>query len=493
MTSRSIVLILSCVLACVDAVFGSAFAVNELGARAQGMGGAFASVADDASAIFFNPAGIAFLKGTNFQLDNLVVAGQFRFIPSEAPVGTVVPPKGFSGAISQPFIPIASLYMTHQLNDRWTLGFGAYTPFGLAANFTNFNDGDPPNTKYVGRFAGTRAKLEAYWFQPTLAVKLSANQSLALGVAYVHTHLFLEQSFLNPLEEPDDFGRRLAKDVFPGVDPNAAFRSFSRLLPEGRLRAAAVGNAPGFSAGYLYKHPGSGWNLGLMVRSAVVHHLKGKAAFSFTQGGALTPFLPKDKTLEKLFPNQAIKGTFTTPATYVVGVSNNRFFGSTISVDLRIQDFRRFKDLPLNFEKTVDEKGNELATSAEERLEFDFRNSYLLHVGIEKQTPDGWGPRMMRGLSRDTSVRGGYVFDYSPVVEKSVGPLFPDATRHSWTAGMTKRKGKVELTLFYQFMQFLNRTTNVPANRNVFTNGEYRNFAHLAGAGMRFRLGKQDQ
>src|SRR5688572_31124441 len=93
-------------------LFASAFAVNELGARAQGMGGAFCSIASDASAIFFNPAGMAFIPGTNFQMDNLVVAGQFRFIPSDAPVGTVVPAKGFSGATSQPFIPIASLYFT---------------------------------------------------------------------------------------------------------------------------------------------------------------------------------------------------------------------------------------------------------------------------------------------------------------------------------------------------------------------------------------------
>jgi hypothetical protein len=58
---------------------------------------------------------------------------------------------------------------------------------------------------------------------------------------------------------------------------------------------------------------------------------------------------------------------------------------------------------------------------------------------------------------------------------------------------MTKRSGRLEMTLFYQFMQFLNRTVNVAENNFQFTNGEYRNFAHLAGAGMRFRLGKDNR
>ncbi len=39
-------------------------------------------------------------------------------------------------------------------------------------------------------------------------------------------------------------------------------------------------------------------------------------------------------------------------------------------------------------------------------------------------------------------------------------------------------------------MQMVNRTVNVPANRNDFTNGDYNNFVHLAGAGLRIVMGK---
>jgi long-chain fatty acid transport protein len=460
-------------LSTAQVALSSAFAINELGARAQGMGGAFTSIADDASAIFFNPAGIAFQKGLQLEMDELTVIGLFRFFPSDPPAGTAVPANGYSGSIKPHFIPVANMYMTKDLNPKWSFGFGAFTPFGLSANFTNFKDADPTNTKFVGRFAGTRARLESIWIQPTASYRLSENSSLGLGVAVVHTHLLLEQSILNPYDEGRTFGLALAPLVFPGLDPDLAARSIARLLPEGRSRVAGTSNSPGVSVGYLYKHAASKTNVGFMFRSAVTHHLKGRASFAFTDTGAIKPFLPSPDAISKLFPNQKIRGTFTTPANYVVGVSNSAFWNSTIAFDFQIQDFDRFSSIPLNFSQTQD-----TATPAERRLFFNFGNSYQLHAGIEKR------------LKKITAVRAGYIFDHTPVPDRSVGPLFPDSSRHNFTVGASQKLGNAEITLFYQAMKMLDRKTNVPTNDNQFTNGEYRNFAHLAGFSMRLHFGR---
>ena len=51
-------------LAAPAASFAAGFSVFEAGAKALGMGGAFVAQADDPSAIFFNPAGIASLENT---------------------------------------------------------------------------------------------------------------------------------------------------------------------------------------------------------------------------------------------------------------------------------------------------------------------------------------------------------------------------------------------------------------------------------------------
>jgi long-chain fatty acid transport protein len=453
-------------------VSGSAFSIAENGARATGMGTAFTSVADDGSALFYNPAGIAFSEGMNFQMDNLAVVGLFRFVPSDPAPGTSVPEKGFSGSIKPKFIPVGSLYFTKKLSERLAFGFGMFAPFGLAANFTNFNDSDPALTKYTGRFAGTRAKLESFWFQPTVAYKLTKNSSVAVGLALVHTHLLIESSFLNPKDDALDFGREAAATVFPGVDKEQAARVIARLLPEGRSRIAGTANSPGFNLGYLYKKPDGKFNFGFMFRSAVTNHLKGKASFAFGTGYALEKFVGED-LLFKAFPNQDITGSFTTPATYSAGVSRKGPFDSLISFDMRLQDYKRFASVPLNFSKTV-ATDKAVRTPAERRLIFDFRNSWVAAVGMEKK------------MRPDMSMRLGYIFDRSPVVDKSVGPLFPDSDRHSFTLGATKTMRGVDFTMFYEAMQFVNRTVNVPANNIQGTNGEYRNFAHLLGTSLRF-------
>ncbi len=472
---RTAVFMLAGVLAMDRSVQGSAFSIAELGARAAGMGTAFTSIADDGSALYYNPAGIAFQSGMQMQMDNLVVVGLFRFFPSSTPAGTVVPANGYSNSVRPKFLPVASLYATRQISPNWTFGFGVFTPFGLAANSTNFNDSDPASGKYVGRFAGTRAKLESFWFQPTLARRVTDNLSLAVGVAFVHTHLLIEQSLLNPLDDALTFGREAAKDVFPGVDKEAAARTIARLLPEGRSRIAGTSNKPGFNAGLLYKHSRTKTNIGLMWRSAVTNHLKGKASFAFGTNYTLSPFVGAD-LLPKAFPNQDITGSFTTPATYAIGISNSRFWNSTISVDFRLQDYKRFRSVPLNFGNNED-NNKDARVPAEKRLFFDFRNSYVIAAGIEKR------------VGSATAVRAGYIYDYSPVVDKSTGPLFPDANRNSFTVGLSRKAGNMEFTLFYEAMNFEDRTTNVLDNAKQFTNGDYRNFAHLAGAGLRIFLG----
>ena len=87
-----------CLGAIAPAARGSAFSIAELGARAAGMGTAFTSIADDGSALFFNPAGLAFQPGTRFEMDNLVVVGLFHFFPLSPPPPHFVPQKSFSSA-----------------------------------------------------------------------------------------------------------------------------------------------------------------------------------------------------------------------------------------------------------------------------------------------------------------------------------------------------------------------------------------------------------
>ena len=454
--------------------YGSAFSIAELGTRAAGMGTAFIATADDGSALFYNPAGIAFQPGRTIEMDNLVVVGLFRFTPSSVPVGQDVPANGYSGSVKPHFIPVASLYAIQQYNEKLTLGFGMFTPFGLAANFTNFHDSDPKLTKYVGRFAGTRAQLQEYWFQPTLAYKITPNQALSIGPALVHTHLLIERSILNPRGDGLTFGDAAASTFFPNLPQSQASAILARLLPEGRSRLAGTANEVGFAAGWLYKNPKTKTNIGLMFRSSVTNHLRGKASFAFGDPTPIETYLPRN-FLFNAFPNQKITGSFTTPATYGFGIANSSFRNTTVAFDFRLQDYRRFSSVPVNFPINSSQSST-IATPPEQRLIFNSRHSVNLAFGVEK------------ALNPAMTVRLGYLYDRSPVPDQSVGPLFPDANRHGFTIGASRKRGNKEFSLFYEAMKFDDRVTNVAANDNIYTNGNYHNFAHVAGASIRFNV-----
>src|SRR5262249_12093784 len=156
--------------------------------------------------------------------------------------------------------------------------------------------------------------------------------------------------------------------------------------------------------------------------------------------------------------------------TYSVGVATEAFGKNLFSSDFEFQDYRRVKDVVQNFSQTVG-----TATPAENRLTFDFRNVFAIRVGWERKI-------------KSFVARGGWSYDKTPVPDKSVSSLWPDSSRFNFTGGVSKQFGDREITLFYQAMHYLNRTTNVPANSNIFTNGEYRNFANLVGLSVRFRL-----
>src|SRR2546423_10046789 len=182
MRVRLVLLYLMACLSFSESARASGFSILELGGRGAGMGGAFTAIADDGSALFYNPAGIGFQKGFRFEMDGFLVKGNYHFFPSTTPPGTIVPKEGYSGTVSPKIQFLSNAYMTKDLpGTKWTLGFGLYAPFGLGDNWTDFKDSQPANEKFVGRFAGTRGLLQNIWVQPTVAYRPTPNMSFAVG------------------------------------------------------------------------------------------------------------------------------------------------------------------------------------------------------------------------------------------------------------------------------------------------------------------------
>ena len=108
-----------CCLAVSQPLFASGWDNSLVGARAGGMGSAFAGLADDATAIFYNPGGLSF---TGDKGEIIVVAKQYW------PEHSYTTFEGDETVSKNPtFLPEFFAYT--RLGERWTLGLGAYTPY----------------------------------------------------------------------------------------------------------------------------------------------------------------------------------------------------------------------------------------------------------------------------------------------------------------------------------------------------------------------------
>jgi long-chain fatty acid transport protein len=157
-----------------------------MGCRAISMGGAFSGVADDPSAIFFNPAGIVFQK-QNF---NLSIDGFYVW-----PTHEYTLPTG-KKAQSKYNSPLPQIFMTYRMSDKVTLGFGVFVPYaGGGVDWKKEELGTP-----------FKSTLGIYSLTPSLAYQVSEKLSLGFvlnfyrGVLSVDT----EMGSFGPMSEEEN-------------------------------------------------------------------------------------------------------------------------------------------------------------------------------------------------------------------------------------------------------------------------------------------------
>jgi long-chain fatty acid transport protein len=154
--------------------FAGGFGLNEQGAKATGMANAFAAQADDPTAVYFNPAGIVQLEGTQVTVGvSPVIPGATFESNTNDPVirNTTV---GQKTHLNDDAVFVPNAYLTQKISDRVSFGFGTFSNFGLETNWPN---------DWEGRFieGGTKAELTTFSVNPVLAFKPHERVSLAVG------------------------------------------------------------------------------------------------------------------------------------------------------------------------------------------------------------------------------------------------------------------------------------------------------------------------
>jgi long-chain fatty acid transport protein len=146
--------------------------------NASGLGNAYAgqaAAAQDASTIFFNPAGMTFLPGRNVVGALNFVRPSVDFTDTGSTRASPILPLGGNGGDAGDWNALPNLYYSSQINARLFVGLGVNVPFGLKTEY------DP---SWVGRFHAITSEVKTINFNPSVALKLSDALSVGAGVNF---------------------------------------------------------------------------------------------------------------------------------------------------------------------------------------------------------------------------------------------------------------------------------------------------------------------
>lgn len=312
--------------------FGAFFQVQESSPKGAGIAnaGAAAFAFEDASTVWYNPAGLTRLKG-----DQLVVGGhflapstKFKNQGSTDVFGTPLVKPGFDpdGGDAGEDALVPNLYYSEALNDNLTFGIGLNVPFGLR---TEYDDG------WVGRYHALESEIETININLALGQKINDRVSIGYGVNYQ----LVEATLTNAV----DFGTICFGSPLPLTPAICTGAGLTPQMADGEADITADTQSLGYNIGVLFD-VGDNTRVGVAHRSAMRHGLSGDAKFEGT------PAL-----LAAGFVQQGVEADITFPATTSLSVHHQVNAKWAVMGDATQTRWGRLPELRIDFDLLPDQ------------------------------------------------------------------------------------------------------------------------------------------
>lgn len=341
----------------------------------------YAALATDASIAWYNPAGMIRIKDQQLVLAGVAITTAFKYrgsvILDEPPFSEAFPDVTSQGG-NFSFVP--SLHYVAPITDHVAFGFSITAPFGLKTDYGR----DTPL-----RYAATLTSITVVDFSPSLAVQVSDQASLGIGLDIQKNDA-----------EFDSVGKLLII-----LDPTDT-RSTNRV--------SGVGY--GYHAGILYEFCPTA-RAGLSYHSQVRHHLSGTSKFVGPIANALNdgPLVSNRATTNITLPPY-------TALSYYQDISPRvAIMGTVIFTQWAI-----VKDLILNnYAGAISPEPFDIAPSTNIQVVVPerFRNTWNLSVGADYHVND------------QIILRGGIGYDQTPVKNRFRNVQLPDNNRYVFALG----------------------------------------------------------
>lgn len=413
------------------------FSIYEQGARATAQGGAFVARPWDASAGFYNPAGLAMYG----------VPGQWRIYFGLTPVqsqsrftgGNPFPGTAARDAAKTKWFPPFYAHAAYQINDKMAAGLSITTPYGLG---TEWKD------DFSGRFRSLLGDIKVLYVSPTFSYKVNDKFSVGAAVDYVWSEVALK--------------RRQGQPYFDGTTTQVYD------VVEVELTGTDAFGL-GWHLGALYQI-NENWSIGVDYKHLLHNTYKGDAEFTqlltdndvvnanvaATLANPLFGGTKQDGNAKYLnFPNSIVTG---------IGYKTDKW---NAELDFAYVGWGTFKQIVIEF------PDNQVSSSSV--IEEDYENSWQVRFGGEY-----WFTEKFAG-------RVGYIFDKTPAPANTISPLLPDANRHDIGVGIGyKISDAFTLDASYLAVNFVERSTK---NNVDGFDGTYNSHVNLFSLGVGYTFG----
>ena len=394
------------------------FGVFTHGAYALGQANAVTAHNLMPSAVFFNPALISELPGTQAEFGATLIWPQKEF-SSDIPGNS-------TDDVEHYFLP-PTLYLTQALSDKFTLGVGLFSPFGLGTEWPQ---------DWEGRYLATKSEMTTFNLNPVVSWRISPKVSLAAGVAF----LWLDASLENKL--------------------NMALLGYVG-FPDGNQQFKGDGQGIGYNFGLLTKFTPR-LSLGVSYRSDIKVDADGTVETQLPAGTS---------AVAGLFPTTTASSTIALPRQITAGLSFQASDRVMVELGFRWEEWSVFNELRIDLDQPIAGQTSKVSPR-------DWNNTYAVNLGAQFRFNDTY------------SLLAGYLYETNPVPDATLEPAIPDGDSHLFAIGLDARYGKVRVDISYGLQMEGDRTkrNTISAPDGSTANGTYKSRIHLAGISVSYRF-----
>lgn len=395
---------------------------------ASGIGNAYAgsaAVAENASTIYFNPAGMTELRDREASLGASVIklSAKFSDRGSSTGIPNLPSPLAGNGGDAGTTALVPNAYLSWKLNPQLWAGIGLSAPFGLKTEY---------DTPWVGGAQAIHFDVKTVNFNPSLAFKASDTLSFGFGLNY----------------------QKLDADYLRNVAVTSA------ALGASTVQFKADDWAWGWNAGVLFK-PTADTKVGFSYRSSIRHTVKGDLTTGGVGGAPLAAAGNSQAEANIKLPDTAILSLSqrVAPQWEVLGDVSWTGWSSIQNVDIV---------------RTSATAANPAAAgTTAQRLDTEFRNTWRLALGANYRWSNEW------------TFKGGLAYDQTPVRGPTTRLVsLPDANRTWLSVGAQWRPDadkRVDFGLARIFIKDTTINNNQASTGRGVVVGDYRGNLWLFG------------